>query len=96
MKEQADNKRTFILSEAIRIAGHRGLTHGSAALNMRHTADLWSAYIGVPISGPDVAVMMTLLKLSRIKCGDATHIDSYVDAAGYTAIAGEINGARGL
>jgi hypothetical protein len=34
-------------------------------------------------------MMMTLFKIARIK-GNPTHVDSYVDAAGYLAIAGEI------
>jgi hypothetical protein len=37
----------------------------------------------------DVAMMMTLFKIARIK-GNPDHIDSYIDAAGYLAIAGEI------
>ena len=37
----------------------------------------------------DVAMMMTLLKVARIRSGTATD-DSFVDAAGYIACGGEI------
>jgi hypothetical protein len=57
---------------------------------MQHTAALWSAYLGVDISDMDVAQMMVLLKASRIKCGDGTVLDHYVDQCGYSAIGGEI------
>jgi hypothetical protein len=40
-------------------------------------------------NGFDIAMMLTLFKIARIK-GNPDHVDSYVDAAGYLAIAGEI------
>ena len=42
------------------------------------------------ISPKDVAVMMCLLKVSRIKTSDRA--DSFIDLAGYAACAGEISG----
>ena len=41
------------------------------------------------VNGFDIAIMMTLFKIARIK-GNPDHVDSYVDAAGYLALAGEI------
>lgn len=38
----------------------------------------------------DVAMMMALLKIARIRTGTATN-DSYVDLAGYAACGAEIN-----
>lgn len=49
----------------------------------------WSAHLGVPITPADVAVMMCLLKLARLKANPA-HRDSWVDVAGYAACGGEI------
>lgn len=90
--EIADNTRTKILSEAIRVLGHRGETHGSFRRNLAHTAALWTAYLGgVPIMAADVAIMMTLVKASRVKCGDQGAEDHYIDMAGYAAIAAELN-----
>jgi hypothetical protein len=91
MVEVADNIRTEILSEAIKVLGNRGITHGEAYANMSHTAVLWGAYLSTYVSPVDVAIMMVMLKASRIKTGDATHRDSFVDMCGYAAIAGEVS-----
>lgn len=50
---------------------------------------LWSAYYGWKFSPVDVAMMMALLKIVRIKTGTETE-DSFVDLAGYAACGGEI------
>lgn len=49
---------------------------------------LWTAYMGIAFTPKDVAMMMTLFKVARIKNGDK--VDNFVDLAGYAAIAGEI------
>ena len=49
---------------------------------------LWSSYLGKDISAHDVAMCMLLMKVARIKY-KATP-DSYIDIAGYAAIAAEI------
>lgn len=52
-------------------------------------AALWSVYLGHPIIGEDVAMMMILLKVARVmKCVSID--DSLVDIAGYAACAAEI------
>lgn len=45
------------------------------------------------ISATDVAMMMALLKIARIRNGGGTG-DSFVDLAGYAACGGEINSAE--
>ena len=67
----------------------RAATHGDAERNFGLTATYWSAHLDAEVTPEDVAVMMTLLKLARIRSNPA-HVDSYVDACGYSAIAGEI------
>ena len=49
---------------------------------------LWTAYMGTLFTSKDVAMMMALLKVARIKAGDKA--DSFIDLAGYAACAGEI------
>lgn len=49
---------------------------------------LWTDYMDVLFTPKDVAMMMALLKVARIKAGDKA--DSFVDLAGYAACAGEI------
>lgn len=52
-------------------------------------AALWSVYLGHPVIGEDVAMMMILLKVARVmKCVSID--DSLVDIAGYAACAAEI------
>jgi hypothetical protein len=67
----------------------RSATHGDAESNFGLIAAYWSAHLNKNISAHDVAVMMTLLKLARMRSNPA-HVDSAVDAAGYSALAGEI------
>lgn len=52
-------------------------------------AKYWSIYKGTDISAHDVAIMMSLLKIARIQTG-RFKADSYIDACGYIACAGEI------
>jgi hypothetical protein len=72
----------------------RAATHGDAERNFGLIAAYWSAHLNKNITAHDVAVMMTLLKLARMKSNPA-HIDSAVDAAGYSALAGEIGTGEG-
>jgi hypothetical protein len=67
----------------------RAATHGDAERNFNLIADYWSAHLDVNIMASDVAVMMTLLKIARIK-SNPRHGDGWVDACGYMACGGEI------
>jgi hypothetical protein len=67
----------------------RANTHGSAEANFGLIAAYWSAHLNMNIKPHDVAVMMTLLKLARAK-SNPMHADNAIDAAGYSALAGEI------
>lgn len=84
--------RAEILDEAKRLVTvDRAATHGGAEDSFGLIAKFWSDYLGIPISTVDVAAMEILLKLARIR-GNAGHIDSWVDVAGYGALGGEIAG----
>jgi hypothetical protein len=75
---------TNILQEAeAAVFGPRQDSYGHPCDNFGHTAALWSAYKGVEFDAEDVALMMVLVKLSRLKNG--YHRDSVVDIAGYAA-----------
>ena len=75
------------------ITKDRQATHGSAEDNFGLIAAYWSAHLGRNIKAHDVAVMMTLLKLARAKA-NPKHVDNAIDAAGYSALAGEIGAAE--
>lgn len=75
------------------VSGDRNETHGDARENLSNIADLWNAYLGSKpdfiVSGRDVAVMMSLLKVARTTTG--THNpDDYIDICGYAALAGMV------
>ena len=85
--------RAAILEDAIRITTtDRNNQYGEPEELFGLIAAYWSAHLDHPVSAHDVAVMMTLFKLARMKA-NPTHRDSAVDACGYAAIAGEIGGA---
>lgn len=71
------------------VCGQRENDYGSPEDNFLTIAKLWSAYKNVDFSANDVAMMMALLKIARIRTGTATE-DSFVDLAGYAACGAEI------
>ena len=71
------------------VNGDRQVDYGDKLINHVNIANLWSAYININISPHDVAVMMCLLKIARLKQGSRTE-DTYLDASAYMAIAREI------
>ena len=80
------------------VCGQRVTDYGKPEDNFERIAKLWNAYLYSPLtsllnapilSAKDVAIMMALLKIARIKSGNGSD-DCYVDLAGYAACAGEI------
>ena len=70
----------------------RAAEHGDMEDNFLTIAAYWNTHLGIHSIGPqDVAVMMALLKLARIKQNEG-HLDNWVDACGYMACGGEIVG----
>ena len=83
-------EREELLREAIRcVTGHRVDEHGKPEDNFKKIAKLWQAYNGHEYTAHDVAMMMALLKVARIRTGHGGK-DSYIDLAGYAACAGEM------
>lgn len=74
------------------VNGKRDAEYGGPEKSFNDIADLWCAYLGQPdlISPEDVAIMMILLKVARLKGSEYESIDSWVDIAGYAACGGEI------
>ena len=90
--------RLEILADASKATGgERNQAYGPPTINMDNIADLWNAYLRgrkesdavsyVALTGEDVAWMMVLTKMAR--AFGSFHPDNYVDAAAYSAIAGE-------
>ena len=84
--------RRELLEKAIEITeGARQQHYGSPEDNFGNIANLWSVYLGKPLSKTDVAVMMILMKTARLM-SDPTHDDSWIDIAGYAACGSQCNG----
>lgn len=84
-------KRAEILEAArVRVCGEHEQDYGTPEDSFALIGKLWASYMGVDFTPKDVAMMMALLKVARIKNGDKA--DSSVDLAGYAACAGEIVG----
>lgn len=77
------------------VSGDRDRQHGAKADNFGRIAIMWQAWLetrrdsSAPLTGHDVAVMMTAMKLARTQSGEHNP-DDYVDACGYAACAGEL------
>lgn len=90
MLKETDMKRTEILDAAKEIiTKDRHDTHGEAEDSFAQIAGAWSWYLSRPVTAFDVAQMMVLFKVARMK-HNPLHQDSAVDACGYAALAGEI------
>lgn len=75
--------------------------YGNAEDSFSDIATFWETYLAdgcvssgadIRISRQDVAAMMVLLKVARLKQNSA-HADSWVDIAGYAALGGEMGEA---
>ena len=79
------NRRTECLSIAEQLVNHdRNTQYDEPSADFKRTAGMWSAYLGQPIELHDVAAMMAMLKLARIRHAPQ-NADSWIDLAGYAA-----------
>lgn len=80
--EILDTAKTYVTKD-------RAADHGDMEDNFQTIAEYWSVHLGVDVYASDVAVMMTLLKLARLR-NNPTHMDNWVDGCGYLACGGEL------
>ena len=82
--------REICLREAMRVVCQsREQEYGSPEDSFQQIRELWEAYLGLTLAPHDVAMMMALLKIARIKSGHFKE-DSFIDAVGYVACGYEI------
>jgi len=77
------------LTEAKATIQDRGMDYGHPTDNMSRTARLWSAFLEVPLTDYQVASCLALVKLARSM--ESPKVDTYIDAAAYMAIAGQLH-----
>ena len=89
-----------ILDEAKKLVSkEREDKHGDKVVNHENISRLWTGYLqnktklNIVILPEDVANLMALLKIARSQ-GGSFNLDDFVDACGYSAIAGEIISKR--
>lgn len=66
------------------------MQYGEPEDNFSDIAKLWSSYLDIDIGPEDVAIMMCLFKIARLKSSCYESKDSWVDLIGYAACGGEI------
>lgn len=80
------------------VYGDRNKAYGHPKANFQNIADLWNAYLQIraqggasrPILQPlDIAVLNILQKIARLGT-NPTHMDSWIDIAGYAGTAERI------
>ena len=87
------NRKEILEAAAQCVTVDRAATHGSAEDTFGLIAAYWSAHLDTQVASYDVAVMMGLFKLARMK-GNPAHTDSAIDACGYISIGGEMGGEK--
>ena len=83
------NRKTTLEQAMSIVCKDREAQYGSPEDNFGVISALWSDYLGYNIEPHDVAILMALLKIARIKSGQCK-ADNYIDLAGYAACAAEI------
>ena len=81
-----DNAKEYVTKD-------RASTHGDMEDNFSTIAEYWSVHLGVEVNAVDVAVMMNLLKVARIK-SSPENLDNWEDGCGYLACGGELVGRK--
>lgn len=87
------NRAEILEQASFCVNGQRQQDYGSPEDNFGLIGQLWTVYTGHLVTSKDVAMMMALLKIARIKTGRDKE-DSFIDLAGYAACAGEIAADR--
>ena len=82
--------RRMILKDAEHcVCTDRNLLYGEPEDSFDMIAQLWSAYLGMPVSKRQTIDMMILFKVARNGTAKKPCRDTYVDIAGYAACGGE-------
>lgn len=84
------SKRADILDTAKKyVTQERAAQHGNMEDNFSTIAVYWSEHLGTKVTAIDVAAMMTLLKIARVK-SSPHNLDNYTDGCGYLSCGGEL------
>lgn len=88
---RVDVKRGTAAIEALRVInGERQNVYGNPEDCFDNIAAFWSMYSEHGFNNIDVAIMMALLKIARMKNNGVAHRDNFIDAIGYLALAADM------
>lgn len=90
-KPEALTRESVLNSAKEIVLGGRDAEYGGPEDSFKTIAKLWASYRGEFYSTTDVALMLALLKVARLKT-NPMHRDSWIDLAGYAACGGECSG----
>ena len=92
--KNVSRKRGNVLLEAHEVInGQRQDMYGNPEDCFGTISELWTIWLGKALTAHDVAVMLALMKIARMRHG-ADSRDSYVDGCGYLALASDMAGSR--
>lgn len=91
------DRASILATASSHITKDRASTHGNAEDSFGSIARLWTAHFensrkhikNYAITATDVAIMMCLFKIARLEANQ-THLDNWIDLAGYAGCGGEI------
>ena len=86
------NRQTCLDTALASVQGAREESYGGPEDSFSLIAKFWNTYLfqrTEPLAAHDVAAMMILFKVARLKNSNGTHEDSWVDVAGYAACGAE-------
>ena len=82
-------KANEVLLSATDVIGKRGGVYGHPRVNQGRIATRLQQFLEVPVTDYQACLAMVEVKLARLQ-ETPTHIDSYIDAAAYIALAAEL------
>lgn len=102
-EDQLYSRSDFLSKADSIINGERQDRYGTPENSFPILADLWNAFLTAiavnkqypVLSSQDASIMMALMKIARISNGTQQR-DSFIDAIGYLAIAGELAEREGI
>jgi len=83
-------KASEILLSATDVIGDRGRVYGHPRINQSRIAMRLQQMLEVPVTDYQACLAMVEVKLARLQ-ETPTHIDSYIDACAYLALAAELS-----
>ncbi len=83
------NRATILDQAKQAVTKDRAAAHGAPEDTFGQIARLWSARLGQTITPAQVAIMLIDLKTARA-WGNPSHMEDWVDMAGYAACGGEL------